>query len=148
MAPSCSGNSPIFMPATTTVPHSPVWPAHHNTTQSDATTFVEAILPQEGRAPNVRELAPSIYKFTPHSRVVIPSLLSVPPSPVSDCPEADEFEDDLVEIERIWSHVFQSNDEALAPYPCSCHMLTKGSCPVFLAKNIKYRYVPAPNMDD
>ena len=118
VAPFFSGNSAIFMP-TTTVSHSPILQAHHNTTQSDVTPFVEAIPPQAGLLPNIREYAPNIHKFTPHSRVVIPAVLSIQPSTVSDGLEADKFEDDLVEIEGIWSHVLQSNDEAPAQCPCS-----------------------------
>ena len=73
------------------------------------------------------------------------------PSHVSDGLEADKFEDDLVEIEGIWSHVLQSNDEAPAQCPCSCHMLPKGSSPVFLAKIVnqivKCKSVPSPNIN-
>ena len=101
VAPFFSGNSAIFMP-TTTVSHSPILQAHHNTTQSDVTPFVVAIPPQAGLLPNIREYAPNIHKFTPHSRVVIPAVLSIQPSTVSDGLEADKFEDDLVEIEGIW----------------------------------------------
>jgi hypothetical protein len=118
--------------------------AHHTTTQSNVTPFVEAIPPQAG-------LSPNIYKFTPHSQVVILAVLSIQPSTVSDGLEADKFEDDLVEIEGIWSHVLQSNDEAPAQRPCSCHMLPKGSCPVFLEKIVnqivKCKFVPSPNIN-
>ena len=96
VAPFFSGNSAIFMP-TTTVSHSPILQAHHTTTQSNVTPFVEAIPPQAG-------LSPNIYKFTPHFQVVILAVLSIQPSTVSDGLEADKFEDDLVEIEGIWSH--------------------------------------------
>ena len=117
----------------------------------DVTPFVEAIPPQAGLLPNIREYAPNIHKFTPHSRVVIPAVLSIQPSTVSDGLEADKFEDDLVEIEGIWSHVLQSNDEAPSQRPCSCHMLPKGSCPVFLAKIVnqivKCKSVPSPNIN-
>ena len=131
VAPFFSGNSAIFMP-TTTVSHSPILQAHHNTTQSDVTPFVEAIPPQAGLSSNIREYAPNIHKFTPHSRVVILAVLSI-------------------EIEEIWSHVLKSNDEAPAQRPCSCHMLPKGSCPVFLAKIVnqifKCKSVPSPNIN-
>ena len=150
VAPFFSGNSAIFMP-TTTVSHSPILQAYHNTTQSDVTPFVVAIPPQAGLLPNIREYAPNIHKFTPHSLVVIPAVLSIQPSTVSDGLEADKFEDDLVEIEGIWSHVLQSNDEAPSQRPCSCHMLPKGSCPVFLAKIVnqifKCKSVPSPNIN-
>ena len=72
-------------------------------------------------------------------------------SHVSDGLEAHKFEDDLVEIEGIWSNVLQSNDEALAQRPCSCHILPKGSCPIFLAKIVnqivKCKSMPSPNMN-
>ena len=93
----------------------------------DVTPFVEAIPPQAGLLPNIREYAPNIHKFTPHSRVVIPAVLSIQPSTVSDGLEADKFEDDLVEIEGIWSHVLQSNDEAPAQCPCSPFSLLQKS---------------------
>ena len=50
VAPFFSGNSAIFMP-TTTVSHSPILQAHHTTTQSNVTPFVEAIPPQAGLSP-------------------------------------------------------------------------------------------------
>ena len=50
VAPFFSGNSAIFMP-TTTVSYSPILQAHHTTTQSNVTPFVEAIPPQAGLSP-------------------------------------------------------------------------------------------------
>ena len=64
------------------------------------------------------------------------------PSHVSDGLEADKFEDDLVEIEGIWSNVLQSNDEALAQRPCSCHILAK-----IVNQIVKCKSVPSPNIN-
>ena len=63
VVPFFSGNSAIFMP-TTTVSYSPILQAHHTTTQSNVTPFVEAIRPQAGLSPNIRECAPNIHKIT------------------------------------------------------------------------------------
>ena len=103
-----------------------ILPSHHNT-QSN-----EPVSPAES------------------PRVKSPEVL--PPSPVEEDGElSEEVLIDLAQIEDVWNHCMESDQEAVSPSKCSCHSLPRGSCPKFkadfISQIVSCRAFPLPNMD-
>ena len=63
----------------------------------------------------------------------------------------DEEIDDLAQIEDIWQHSLSSEEDAPPPPACSCHQLSRGSCPTykekFIDQIVKCQSASKPNMD-
>ena len=79
----------------------------------------------------------NIVPFVPRSRPIVPVDKANPPPPLPDDVGLEDFDEGLADIEGIWHHSIQSDEDAPAPSPCSCHSLPQGSCPAFLSELVE-----------
>lgn len=152
LAPPCS-KKPILVPPPSPESKSISVQLNHNAKHfvplsQHTTTFIHDNPIPDSRLSNV-----------PFQESSASPSVSVEPVSISDFDdsgvEVDELSEeqfnDLAEIEGIWDHCLQADDEAEPPAPCSCHGTPIGSCPSLLTDLVKQivlcRSWKCPNMD-